>query len=249
MSLSNGILSSSPTFSLFVHHRSQPKRKAQSNKNRVNPKAFSHPQIWKESLDFYMYEILSDSGKNVPTVFLVPSIEIFGANSSRSWGRPRNSKWKIENSSWVLKQKRPDPSPFILKENQVPDSNWDANRFVEVCTELSSLTPEMMPTDTTSPPFLNRSKFLPVNCHSVRRCLKLGLSLDAPICFFFLQCLRSAAIKAHEEQEGRRSRSPHSPTGGRRSEFSGTRRYPEDGAYIQRSCTAQEPRYPADNGG
>lgn len=166
MSLSNGILSSSPTFSLFVHHRSQPKRKAQSNKNRVNPKAFSHPQIWKESLDFYMYEILSDSGKKCTTVFLVPSIEIFGANSSRSWVRPRKSKWKFENSSWVLKQKRPDPSPFILKENQVPDANWDANRFVEVCTELSSLTPEMMPTDTTSPPFLNRSEFLPVNCHS-----------------------------------------------------------------------------------
>jgi hypothetical protein len=35
----------------------------------------------------------------------------------------------------------------------------------------------MMPTDTTSPPFLNRSQFLPVNCHSEVLLLEIGLAM------------------------------------------------------------------------
>jgi hypothetical protein len=47
-------------FSLFVHHHSP---KGRLKQEQSEPKGFSHPQIWKESLDFYMYEILSDSEK------------------------------------------------------------------------------------------------------------------------------------------------------------------------------------------
>ena len=114
-----------------------------------------------------------------------------------------------------LKAKTTRSISIYTQKNQVPDSNWDANRFVEVCTELSSLTPEMMPTDTTSPPFLNRSKFLPVNFHS-EALLEIGSHSRCPN-------FSSSSCSACDLPQSKHTKNRRAAARGRRT------RRPEDG--------------------
>lgn len=98
----------------------------------------------------------------------------------------------------------------IHTKNQVPDSNWDANRFVEVCTENSSLTPR---SDADGCNFTTFTESLAISPRQLpfRGAVAWNWSSDAPISSSCSACdlpQSKHATNRRAAARGRRARRP-----------------------------------------